>query len=165
LVHCQFESIHPFLDGNGRVGRLLITLQLCEAGLLRQPLLYLSAFFERHRDDYYRLLLGVSIRGEWEEWIGFFLTGVADQAGDAVWRAGRLLDLWRDYRRRFQTARASALVPQLVDSLFESPAVTTLTVRRHLKVTQRAAMMNIKKLEDAGIVREVTGRQRYRVWA
>lgn len=164
LVHSQFEAIHPFLDGNGRVGRLLITLQMCDARLLRQPLLYLSAFFERHREDYYRLLLGVSTEGQWEEWIGFFLTGVAEQARDAVWRAGKLLDLWRDYRARLQTARSSALLPRLVDSLFEGPAVTTATVRRHLKITQRAAMMNIRRLEDARVLREVTGKQRYRVW-
>jgi Fic family protein len=101
LIHYQFEAIHPFLDGNGRVGRLLITF------LLNDRLLYLSAFFERHRADYYRLLLGVSRRGAWFEWIDFFLRAVTEQANDAIARVRRILDLHADYRRRITSTRNS----------------------------------------------------------
>src|SRR5262249_28954286 len=100
LMHYQFETIHPFNDGNGRVGRLLITLMLCERQVLPQPLLYLSAFFEQHRDDYYDHLLNVSRRAAWNEWIGFFARGVAEQARDAVTRVQRLQDLQASYRER-----------------------------------------------------------------
>lgn len=164
LVHCQFEAIHPFLDGNGRVGRLLITLLLVHERLLLQPLLYLSAFFERHRQEYYRLLLGVSQRGCWEEWVEFFLAGVADQSRDGIWRAGRMLDLWRSYRTRIATARSSALLLRLVDSLFETPGLTARTAATLLGVTRRSATLNIQKLVEAGMLEEVTGRQRYRVF-
>ncbi|MEK7786345.1 MAG: Fic family protein [Chloroflexota bacterium] len=117
LVHYQFEAIHPFLDGNGRIGRLLITLLLCVNGLLTEPLLYLSAYFERNRQDYYRHLLAVSQSGQWREWITFFLLGVADQSRDALCRSGRLLDLRETYRDKLQTARAPALLLQLTDEL------------------------------------------------
>src|SRR5436309_5025335 len=124
LIHYQFEAIHPFLDGNGRIGRLLITLLLCAEGLLPQPLLYLSAYFERHRLEYYRLLLAVSQSGGWSEWICFFLRGVAEQSNDAIRRSDRLLQLMQDYRERLQSARTSALLLQLVDRLFMTPATT-----------------------------------------
>src|SRR5262245_921234 len=100
LIHYQFEAIHPFLDGNGRIGRLLITLLLCAEGALHHPLLYLSAFFERYREDYYRALLAVSQRGERANWINFYLRGVQEQSRDAIKKSSRLLDLWRQYRQR-----------------------------------------------------------------
>ncbi|MPZ68675.1 MAG: Fic family protein [Actinobacteria bacterium] len=164
IVHYQFEAIHPFLDGNGRVGRLLVTLLLHEWRLLPQPLLYLSAFFERHRNDYYRLLLGVSLAGDWEEWITFFLTGIAEQSADVVERARRLLALRERYRSELHTARSSALPLKLVDHLFEQPALNLAQARELLGVSARAASMNVQKLEEAGIVVEVTKRARNRVY-
>jgi Fic family protein len=164
MIHYQFEVIHPFLDGNGRIGRLLITLLLCTQRLLPQPLLYLSAFFERHRDDYYRLLLAVSQKGHWENWIGFFLRAVATQAHDAIQRSDKLLELWRGYRARMQEARASALLLQLVDELFEYPAVTNRNAADRLSITPRSAQLNVEKLVGAGILKEATGQQRNRVY-
>jgi Fic family protein len=165
LVHYQFEAIHPFLDGNGRIGRLLITLLLCAEGLLPQPLLYLSAYFERHRPDYYRLLLAVSQEGSWTEWVSFFLDGVAQQSQDAIKRSSRLLDLWHTYRDRLQSERSSPLALRMVDELFSYPVVTLASATRLLGVTPRAAQNNIDKLVAEGILQETTGRQRNRVYA
>ncbi|MBS1790879.1 MAG: Fic family protein [Acidobacteria bacterium] len=164
LIHYQFEAIHPFLDGNGRVGRLLITLLLCHWGLMPQPLLYLSAFFERDRPDYYRLLLSVSQRGEWLEWITFFLRGVEDQSKDAIDRAKKLLDLWQQYRQQFQSVRSSSLLLRLVDELIANPVLTFGRAAALLNITPRAARMNVEKLVEAGIIREISGKQRYQLF-
>ncbi len=164
LIHYQFEAIHPFLDGNGRVGRLLLTLLLCTEGLLSQPLLYLSAYFERYRRDYYNLLLGVSQSGRWYEWVMYFLRGVADQSQDAVRRSNRLLDLRQEYRQRLQSARSSALLLQLVDELFSYPAISISWAAKRLDVTPRAAQLNVDKLIAEGILEEMTGRKRNRVF-
>ena len=152
LVHYQFEAIHPFLDGNGRVGRLLITLLLQTENLLDQPLLYLSAFFEKNRDEYYDRLLAVSSRGAWQEWVDYFLRGVHDQAVDAVDRANTLLTLRDDYRSRMTAARQSALLLAMIDRLFQSPAVTITSVARDLGVTYASAKQNVEKLAAAGIL-------------
>lgn len=164
LIHYQFEAIHPFLDGNGRIGRLLISLLLCAQGILSRPLLYLSAYFERYREDYYRHLLNVSQQGRWVEWITFFLQGVGEQATDATARAQRLMTLRDDFHSRCQKARSSALLFKLVDSLFSSPSITLAGTVKLLQVTPRAAWGNIVRLIDAGIVQEVTGQKRNRVW-
>lgn len=164
LVHYQFETIHPFLDGNGRIGRLLLTLLFCTEGPLTQPLLYLSAYFERYRQDYYRLLRGVSQQGRWIDWITFFLRGVADQSRDAIRRSSQLLDLWQEYRKRLQSTRSSALALQLVDELFSYPALTVAGAAKLLNVTQRSAQLNIEKLEHSGILEEATGKQRNRIF-
>lgn len=164
LIHYQFEAIHPFLDGNGRIGRLLITLLLCSEGILPEPLLYLSAYFEHHRDDYYRLLLAVSQEGRWAGWIAFFLRGVAEQSRDAIDRSKQLLDLWQQYRSNLQSARASALLLQLVDGLFSYPAITIGQAAKRLKVTHRSAQLNVEKLVRMKILEEATGRKRNRVF-
>lgn len=164
LTHYQFEAIHPFLDGNGRVGRLLLTLLLVHQGLLPQPLLYLSAYFERYRDEYYRLLLEVSQRGTWSEWVVFFLRGVAEQSRDAIARANKLLDLWTQYRQRLQSARSSVLMLQLIDELVAYPAITLRRAEHLLNVSSRGARLNIEKLVELGIIREVTGRQRNKLF-
>lgn len=163
-IHYQFEAIHPFLDGNGRIGRLLMTLLLCKEGALSEPLLYLSAFFERNRNEYYRLLLAVSQAGSWADWISFFLRGVADQSRDAVARSSQLLKLWQTYREEFQSARSSALQLRLVDELFAYPAITATGAAKFLNVTHRSAQLNIDKLIRKGILKEATGRQRNRVF-
>ena len=160
LVHYQFEAIHPFLDGNGRIGRLLLTLLLCSEGLLPHPLLYLSAYFERHRKEYYRLLLAVSQSGQWSEWISFFLRGVAEQSRDAIKRSDRLLELWQGYRAQLQSARSSALLLELVDNLFSNPAITVTQAAKRLGVTHRSAKLNIDKLVHKNILKEATGRKR-----
>jgi len=164
LIHYQFEAIHPFLDGNGRIGRLLISLLLCEWKLLPSPLLYLSVFFERHRQDYYDRLLAVSQKGEWESWVRFFLSGVTEQSIDAVRRAARIGALRDAYHANLQRARSSALLLKLVDELFHHPAITVPGAARQLKVTQRAASQNIVKLVRAGILAEATGRARNRIF-
>jgi Fic family protein len=164
LVHYQFEAIHPFLDGNGRIGRLLVSLLMQEWRLLPTPLLYLSAFFETRRDDYYRHLLSVSTHGTWDRWIRFFLEGVASQSRDVIDRARRLTELREDYHRRVQVSRASALLPRLVDHLFERPAITVTGAKEVLGITFRAASQNVQKLVAAGILHETTGRERNRIY-
>jgi Fic family protein len=164
LIHYQFEAIHPFLDGNGRIGRLLITLLLCRSELLSQPLLYLSAYFNAHRQMYYDLLLAVSQEGAWEAWLVFFLRGVASEAQDAVVRAWRMQDLREEYRERFQTARTAARLLQVVDLLFIQPILSASQVEEALGVTAPTAQNYINQLEEAGILREITGQARNRVY-
>ncbi|MCZ6636366.1 MAG: Fic family protein [bacterium] len=164
LVHYQFEAIHPFLDGNGRVGRLLVPLLLCEKGVLPHPMLYLSAYFERHRDAYYRLLLNVSRQGAWMEWITFFVQGVHIQARDAVWRARQLIDCQNRYKDQLQTTRSSAMLIRMVDHLFQSPTTTVSTLAKVLNITFRSAQNNVNKLVDLGILKEITGRRRNRIY-
>jgi Fic family protein len=164
LIHYQFEAIHPFLDGNGRIGRLLVILLLCEEKVLETPLLYLSAFFERRRQEYYARLLAVSQKGDWEGWADYFLEGVADQALDAVRRADRLWRLRGKLQEKLQKARASALLPGLLDALFDRPAITVTGAARLLEVTHRAASLNVAKLVRAGILEEATGRRRGRIF-
>jgi len=154
LIHYHFEAIHPFLDGNGRVGRLLITFLFHTEEMLDHPLLYLSGFFERHRADYYRLLLNVSQRGEWQEWIDYFLSGVTEQANDAVQRASKLLALRQEYRKRTTSARTSALLGAMIDRLFALPGISIATAARELDVTYATAKKNVEKLVAAGILIE-----------
>jgi Fic family protein len=163
-LHYQFEAIHPFMDGNGRIGRLLITLLLCGDGLLPQPLLYLSAFFEKFRDEYYRRLLQVSQSRSWVEWIRFFLRGVSEQALDAIERARRLIELRQRFHHEFQEARSSALLLKLIDELFSTPMITVPRAALMLNVTYRAAQANVERLVAGGILREVTGQRRNRVY-
>lgn len=154
LVHYQFEAIHPFVDGNGRVGRLLLSLLLAQWQLLQLPLLYLSAYFHRHRQDYYDLLLGVSECGAWRDWLLFFLRGVAEQAQDALERARRLQDLQQEWRRRLTQARTSALALRLADALFTTPIITIPQAQRVLEVgSYHSAQNNVEKLLAAGILR------------
>ena len=164
LVHYQFEAIHPFLDGNGRIGRLLLSLLLCEKGYLTQPILYLSGFLEKHRDQYIDSLLRVSQNGDWIGWVNFFLEGVAEQSKDAVERSRLLLDLRQQYRERAQTARASALPLQLLDELFQIPGLTISMAQGLLGVTYVSAQRSVERLVGLGILEEVTGRQRNRVY-
>lgn len=164
LVHYQIETIHPFLDGNGRIGRLLIVLMLCAENVLPQPMLYLSAYFERNRAEYYRLLFEVSRDGRWQEWISFFLRGLAEQSRDAIARSHKLLDLWRAYRQMVQTSRSSALLLTLIDELFDRPYLTFSGAKTLLKVTFRAAQSNVRKLVSAGILDEMPGRTYNRIF-
>lgn len=164
LIHYQFEAIHPFLDGNGRIGRLLISLLLCAEKLLPQPLLYLSAYFEARREEYYARLLAVSQQGAWTEWILFFLRGVAEQSRDAIRRSEALLALWREFREKFQTARSSALLLQLIDTLFQHPYLSISQAAEALQVTFRSASLNVGKLVQAGVLEELPGRSYGRIF-
>jgi len=150
IMHEQFEAIHPFLDGNGRVGRLLITLFLIERGRLSQPLLYLSDFVERHRSDYYDLLQRVRTHGEWIPWLRYFLAGVAETARDAALRARHLLEL-----REVMLQQADA---PLVDQLFINPYITISKAAGVLGVSQPTATKVVRKLEADGVLQEVTRR-------
>lgn len=156
LIHEHFEAIHPFLDGNGRVGRLLITLFLIERGRLAQPLLYLSEFIERYRRDYYHHLQAIRTHGDWDTWLLYFLNGVRWSARRAIRQAGHIIDLRESLRQRL-TALPKAL--PLVDALFENPYLTPPKVMELTGVSDPTARSLLGKLEAAGIVREVTGRQ------
>jgi Fic family protein len=158
LIHAQFERIHPFIDGNGRVGRLLITLTLLSWNLLPLPLLYLSAYFERRREEYCDLLQSISETGNWLRWTIFFLNGVTEQSRDAIARSKRLLDLQLEWRQRMTRSRSSAMVLQLVDAFFETPYMTVASVRMALKVkagvdiSYPGAQKIVQKMEAAGLV-------------
>jgi Fic family protein len=163
LVHYQFEAIHPFLDGNGRVGRLLVTLLLVERSVLPTPLLYLSAFFEATRRDYYERLLGVSERGEWDAWLHYFLNGVARQSEDALSRAGRINGLLASWRSTLaQTAARSAVV--LLDQLAANPFVTIKKAAKDLGVAFTTAQRAVESLEKMSVVAQVSRARRDRVY-
>jgi Fic family protein len=165
LVHYQFEAVHPFLDGNGRIGRLLITLMLIERDLLPEPLLYLSAYLERHRSAYYDRLLAVSRKGAWEDWLLFFLGGVAAEARDASRRARALFDLREDYRERLRRERAGPNLLAAVEHLFDRPVTDISELARALGVSFEAARRLVGSLEGQGVLAEITGRRRNRVYA
>ena len=155
LMHEQFEAIHPFLDGNGRLGRLLIALFLIERGRLVQPVLYLSSYFEARRQDYYEALQRVRTHGDWGGWLRFFLAGVEETARDAVAQAERIMDLYEELRRRLrQKPNAAALL----DELFANPFVTVSRAARLLNVSYPTARQTVAYLQGEGLLEEVTGR-------
>lgn len=158
LVHYQFEAIHPYADGNGRIGRLLVTLFLCAKEVLPTPLLYLSAFFERNGGDAYRdELFNVSRTGDWERWVRYFLAGVAEQARDALIRSRRVRLLQEQYRNRLQEDGTSANVLRLLDELFINPFMTTPRARNILGLTYAGARGVLDRLRQAGIVEYISG--------
>ena len=165
LVHYQFEVIHPFLDGNGRIGRLLVTLLLCQRNVLSKPLLYLSAFFEQHRQKYYDLLFRVSSTGTWRDWIEFFLDAVIEQSGDAVSRSRSLQELQHRYMQLAVDNRLAPTAVQTVELVLMKPVLNAKTVQEHLKITPQGARKAIKALEEVGILTEVTGRKRDKAYA
>ena len=164
LIHYQFEAVHPFMDGNGRIGRLLLVLLMRRDGLLPAPLLYLSGYFERHRSAYYGHLLSVSQAGAWREWIAFFLQGVMEQSQEAARRSDQLLALWGRYRKTLQENRAPALSFQLVDELFAIPTVSVMRFANRTGRAPNAVQNNVERLMEAGILQEITGRERNRIY-
>lgn len=156
LVHYQFETIHPFLDGNGRLGRLLVVFFLVTRDRLPAPLLYLSPFFESRREQYYAALQGVRERGDLDDWLGLFLDGVRTQAIDAVTRAERLTDLRERYRAEVQAATRGA-ANQLVDLAFEQPVLNARTAEQRLGISRPAALTALRQLADLGVITEVSG--------
>ncbi|MFH1633092.1 MAG: Fic family protein [Chloroflexota bacterium] len=165
LIHYQFESIHPFLDGNGRVGRLLTTLLLCEWDLLLQPFLYLSAYFEAQRSQYYRHLMAVSQHGDWDGWLRFFLMGVRDQSRESRERVMALNALRVSYQRQLQDERAVEQLMRVIDFLFGQPIATIRQIETGIKASDyKVAQRYVEKLEQHGILREITGKARNRVY-
>jgi Fic family protein len=164
LIHYQFETIHPFLDGNGRIGRLLITLLLASWKLLPVPLLYLSAYFERRRETYYDLFLSVSEQGDWSAWVHFFLLAVAEQSRDAIRKIRRLQDLQLEWRTRIRQKRITGLAVSIAEHLFSNPVIAPNEVVERFHVSHQAAMQALRRLEKVGLVHEASGRQRNRVY-
>ena len=166
LVHAQFETIHPFLDGNGRVGRLLITFLLCHAGILREPLLYLSLYFKQNRDEYYRLLDITRKEGDWEAWIMFFLEGVARTADSAVATARRLASLFDEDRKMIQTGgRRAGSALRVYDILKTRPILTLQEIAQKADLSYPATGAGMDLLVESGIARELTGKRRNRIFA
>jgi Fic family protein len=159
FIHYQFEAIHPFVDGNGRIGRLLLSLLLVEWGLLPLPLLYLSAFFEKNRDAYYDGLAAVTRHGAWREWVAYFLSGVREQSGDAVVRMRALVDLSAQWKVELRAAKATPLMKLIIQSLVGQPQITATDVIKQFAVSQPTANKTLKRLEATGILIEQTGRK------
>jgi Fic family protein len=157
LIHYQFETIHPFADGNGRVGRMLITLHLFMRKVIREPILYLSPVFEQRKDEYIDRLHDVSRHGAWNEWITFFLDVVAESSRSAIITADSLLALQKDFRRRLKEAGRSANLIAITDFLFRSQVVSIPQIAEHLGVQYRSAQLNIESLVRVGILEEIGG--------
>jgi len=165
LVHVQFETIHPFLDGNGRLGRLLVALLLCQESVLSEPVLYLSLFFKQHRDVYYEHLQRVRIEGDWEGWVRFFMEGVATTADEGVAAARSILDMFAEHRCSIGAlGRASGTSLRVHDLLQRKPVVSIADVAGALDVSAPTAAGALRRLEEIGFVREITGRQRDRLF-
>ncbi len=165
LAHVQFETIHPFLDGNGRLGRMLITLLLFHDKVLQEPSLYLSLYFKIHRADYYDHLQSVRTEGNWESWLRFFLSGVTETATEAADAAQKLWTLFDEDRRRIQAqGKISATALRVHDLLQQRPIISIIAACKKLALTHPAVNNSLRKLEEMGIVREITGRQRNRLY-
>jgi Fic family protein len=165
LAHAQFETIHPFLDGNGRVGRLLITLLLCSEGVMRRPLLYLSLYFKRHREAYYEHLQRVRTEGEWEAWLRFFLEGVIEVAESTTQTTQRLVAMIESDRQAIHSfGRAAATAHRVHDLAVRFVVIGASSVAERLELTTPPVYAAIERLEKVGILREATGRQRGKLY-
>lgn len=165
LSHVQFETIHPFLDGNGRLGRLLITFLLCTEGALAEPTLYLSLYFKTHRDTYYDLLGRVRVDGDWEAWVNFFLQGVIETAEQAVKTAQRIMSLFGADRIRIETmGQAAGNVLRLHAFLKKKPVLEIPKAAAEIGISQPTVTSALKRLEEIGVVREITGKARDRIY-
>jgi Fic family protein len=165
LGHYQFETLHPFSDGNGRLGRLIVTLQLVQAGALKYPLLNLSSWFEPRKDQYMDLLLAVSQTGKYDSWLQFFLTAVAAQANDAVTRIDDLMQARSDFLDLLRADRAKGVVLEIVEDLIGYPIITPTQAAHLHQVTYPPAARAIERLERLGVLKEITGRSYGRVFA
>lgn len=167
LAHVQFETIHPFLDGNGRIGRLLITLLLCADGVLKEPILYLSLWFKTRRNEYYDQLQYIRDTGDWEEWINFFLRGVIETADQGVATARRILELFDTDQRRVETAlgKAAPSALKILAHMRKKPVIAPKDLVAQLELTMPTINTALSNLEKIGIIHEITGRQRDRMFA
>jgi Fic family protein len=165
LSHVQFETIHPFLDGNGRLGRLLVTFLLCIEGALSEPLLYLSLYFKAHRETYYDLLQRVRVNGDWEAWVAFFLEGVIETAEQAVKTAQRIMSLFTDDRTRIDAmGQAAGTVSRVHSYLQKKPVLEIPRASHEIEISQPTVTSALKRLEEIGVVREITGKARDRIY-
>ena len=160
IIHYQFETIHPYGDGNGRLGRVLITLQLIQDGYINRPLLYPSAYFNEHKVEYVRRMRAVSEEGAWEPWLKFFIKGIGQQAEHAFDRTGELRDLRREYEREYGHEKTAT--DRLAMRLFKQPYVDAATAAEMLDVSGQTARNALSELEASGVLEETTGKQRYR---
>lgn len=166
LIHVQFESIHPFLDGNGRLGRLLITLLLCADSVLAQPILYLSLYFKEHRQLYYDLLQDVRLKGDWERWCEFFLDGVTDTATRAADDAKKIIDLLeRDRLALSRIGKASKSALKIHDYLLKKPYLSITKAAAALNISVPSTTSTVQKLVEIGVLKEMTGKSRNRIFA
>jgi Fic family protein len=165
LAHVQFETIHPFLDGNGRLGRLLITFLLCAAGVLREPILYLSLYFKQNRPAYYDLLNGSRVKGDWETWLEFFLTGVRDTAEQATAAARRILVVFREHRQKIEAlGRPAASVLRVFEHLQWNPIVSIPAASKEIGISMPTVAKSLEHMQQLGMLRELTGKQRHRLF-
>jgi Fic family protein len=165
LIHVQFETIHPFLDGNGRLGRLLITFLLCAAGVLREPILYLSLYFKQHRSTYYDLLDRVRTKGDWKAWLDFFLTGVRDTAEQAADAAHRILAVFAEHRRKIEAlGRPAPSVLRVFEYLQQHPILSIPAAAGSIGISAPTVAKSVEHMRQLGILREITGRQRHRLF-
>ncbi len=164
LVHAQFETIHPFLDGNGRVGRLLISFLLCQREILLKPVLYLSHYFKRHRTEYYEHLQAVRDRGDWENWISFFLRGVVEVSREATVTARRILALREEHRAQATAhlGRATRNGIRVLEHLYQQPILSVMDIKKLTGTTFPAANQLVSRLVKLGIISEITGQKRHR---
>ena len=165
LAHVQFETIHPFLDGNGRLGRLLITFLLCAAGVLREPILYLSLYFKQNRSAYYDRLNGVRTKGDWETWLAFFLTGVRDTSEQAAAAARQILAVFEEHRRKIEAlGRPATSVLRVFEHMQRNPIVSIPTAAEKIGISTPTVAKSLEHMQQLGMLREITGRQRHRVF-
>ena len=164
LAHVQFETIHPFLDGNGRVGRLLMTFLLVHRGVLRQPLLYLSTYLKRHRAEYYDRLMAVRNDGNWESWLQFFFRGVIETANDAASTAGAIVRLREDHRSLLQAHGMGNNEVRLLDLLYQTPVVNLAHVGDRLEISEVTAGRVVDRFRTLGFLDETTGQRRNRIF-
>mgnify|MGYP001319181887 CR=1 FL=1 len=166
LVHVQFETIHPFLDGNGRLGRLLITLLLCAEGVLQEPLLYLSLYIKQNRETYYELLQRVRTEGDWESWLHFFLTGIYETANQAVSTSKRILDLFQSDQQRIESfGRSIGTTLRIFKLLRSMPLITIAHASQETHISAPTVTAALTRLQELGIVSEITSRRRDRLYS
>jgi len=163
LIHAQFETIHPFLDGNGRIGRLLITFYLYWKGILTRPLLYLSYYLKKHRDEYYDYLMKIRLEGDWEQWLKFFLQGVAEISLEAASSAKEIIGLKEKLSNELLMKKIGGTqAVKLLDMLFERPLISVSDIVMQLKISRQTATQLVNKFSELGILNEVSGKKRYR---
>jgi Fic family protein len=163
LIHAQFETIHPFLDGNGRIGRLLITFYLYWAGILTRPLLYLSYYLKKYRDKYYDYLMKIRLEGDWENWLKFFLQGIAEISIEAASSANEIIGLKDTLSNELLRKKiGGAQAVKLLDMLFEKPLISVSDIVMQLKISRQTATQLVNKFSEINILNEVSGKKRYR---
>jgi len=163
LIHAQFETIHPYLDGNGRMGRLLITFYLYWKGVLSRPLLYLSFYLKRNRDEYYTILNNIRFKGDWESWLEFFFKGVIEVSNNSIDTAKKIIQLKEELIERLLENNISGVhAVRLIDILFDRPVITVKDVSEYLGISSQAANKLVTKFEDIDILAEITGKKRYK---